>query len=86
MAVMTPGMFLLLNAGCFVFILLFLLSFSLSKLVFFLALALMIIALYNVIRVCSTNQLNASSFLRSPDGLLAREGKAGLSEFERKVR
>lgn len=50
MALLSPRMFLLLNGGCFLFLLLTVLSFPLSLLPFLLALAIMIVNLYHALQ------------------------------------
>lgn len=50
MALLSTRIFLLLNAGCFLFLLLTVLSFPLSLLPFLIALAVMIINLYHALQ------------------------------------
>jgi hypothetical protein len=72
MALMSPRMFLLLNAGCFLFLLLAVLSFPLSLLPFLLALAIMIINLYHTLQ---------AYFAPSTRPLERHEGRKGELEL-----
>jgi hypothetical protein len=65
MAVMTERMFLLLNGACFLFLLTFLLSFALSLLPLTLALTVMLVNLYHLLRTLAAPSPRSSRLLNA---------------------